>query len=41
MKIYLATWIEASQGEGLTNKKANNRLISYWFFSKYKFIKEY
>ena len=31
MKIYLATWLlEVSQGNTLTNKKANTRLISYY-----------
>jgi hypothetical protein len=31
MKVYLATWLlEKSQGETLTRKRAQKRLISFW-----------
>lgn len=32
MKVYLATWLlEKSQGESLTRKRAQKRLISFWY----------
>jgi len=35
MKIYLATWLEdPSQAVALNNKKALNRLLSYYFLGK-------
>jgi len=31
MKVYLATWLEDSQGQGLTRVGNVNRLLSYFF----------
>lgn len=34
MQIFFATWQEQNQGESLTNKKASNRLLSYFFIKE-------
>lgn len=32
MKVYLAIWLhDKSQGESLTRKRAQKRLISFWY----------
>lgn len=42
MKIYLATWNEASQNEALTKREGNSRLLSYFFIRDVdKFLKKY
>lgn len=34
MKIYLATWLEKSQGQALTKKKSRKRLLSFYHLPK-------
>lgn len=36
MKIFFATWQEQNQGESLSKKKAENRLLSYFFIRELK-----
>lgn len=36
MKVYFATWMDNNFGEILTNKKAKNRLISFFFIKAQK-----
>jgi hypothetical protein len=31
MRVFLATWLEDSQGESLTKAKGEHRLLSYFF----------
>ena len=36
MKLYLASWLEQSQGVSLTNQNAIHRLLSFFFLKQYK-----
>lgn len=41
MKIYMATWLfDRSLGKSLTKKRANVRLISYYFLREQEIDKE-
>lgn len=41
MKVYFATWLaDRALGRGLTKKRGNNRLLSYYFLKEQEVIQE-